>query len=66
MDTWQYPNRYMKLPLIAIEIAVAFGVPLAWAVWQLLSVRRELRQDREKATRQNEATTAVESSEHKD
>lgn len=56
----------MKLPLIAIEIAVAFGVPLAWAVWQLLSVRRELRQDREKATRQNEATTAVESSEHKD
>lgn len=42
----------MSFPLIAIEIVVGFGVPLAWAVWQLVSVRRELRRDREKAARE--------------
>ena len=39
------------MPLIAIEIVVGFGVPLAWAIWQLVSVRRELRRDREAAAR---------------
>lgn len=42
------------MPLIAIEIVVGFGVPLVWAIWQLVSVRRELRRDREAAARQAE------------
>lgn len=48
----------MSFPLIAIEIVVGFGVPLAWAVWQLVSVRRELRRDREKAAREAAQATA--------
>jgi hypothetical protein len=39
------------MSLIAIEIVVGFGVPLVWAIWQLVSVRRELRRDREAAAR---------------
>ncbi len=37
------------MKLIAIEILVGFGVPLVWAIWQLVSVRRELRRDKEAA-----------------
>jgi hypothetical protein len=42
----------MTIPLIAIEVVIGFAVPVAWAVWQLVSVRRELRRDREKAARE--------------
>jgi hypothetical protein len=34
-----------KLPLIALEIFLGFGVPLAWAAWELISLRRERQQD---------------------
>jgi hypothetical protein len=35
----------MTVPLIAIEIVVGFGVPIAWGVWQLVDLRRERRRD---------------------
>ncbi len=38
-----------KLPLIALEIAIGFLVPLGWAVWELVSLRREQRKDAQKA-----------------
>lgn len=34
-----------KIPLIALEIVLGFGVPLAWGVWQLISLRREKARD---------------------
>ena len=40
----------LSLP-IALEIGVAFGIPIAWAVWELVSLRREQARDREKAAR---------------
>jgi hypothetical protein len=36
-------------PLIAIEIGIGFLVPLGWAVWELVKLRREQRRDAEKA-----------------
>jgi hypothetical protein len=32
-------------PLIAIEIGIGFLVPLGWAVWELVKLRREQRRD---------------------
>jgi hypothetical protein len=40
----------LSLP-IALEIGVAFGIPIAWGVWELVSLRREQARDREKAAR---------------
>ena len=34
---------------IALEILVGFGIPIAWGVWELVSLRREQARDREKA-----------------
>ena len=39
----------MKMPLIAIEILLGFGVPIGWGVWELWSLRREKANDRLKA-----------------
>ncbi|HSC62332.1 MAG TPA: hypothetical protein VLD35_01765 [Caldimonas sp.] len=36
-------------PLIALEIVLGFVAPVGWAVWELWSLRREQRRDREKA-----------------
>lgn len=33
------------LPLIALEIFLGFGVPIAWGVWELIALRRERRRD---------------------
>ncbi|MES2423696.1 MAG: hypothetical protein V4562_04645 [Pseudomonadota bacterium] len=49
----------MTIPLIAIEIVVGFAVPLGFAIWQLVSVRRELQRDREKAAREAAAQQAA-------
>ena len=35
----------------ALDIGLAFGVILAIAVWQLVRVKRSIRQDRERAER---------------
>jgi len=35
-----------KVPLIALEIVLGFGVPLVWSVWQLISLRREKARDK--------------------
>lgn len=41
------------LPLIALEIVLGFGVPVAWGVWQLIDLRRYREADaREKAARE--------------
>lgn len=40
-----------RLPLIAVEILLAFGV-LAWAVWELVQLKREKRKDAERARRE--------------
>jgi hypothetical protein len=37
------------MSLIWLEIVLGFGVPVGWAVWQLVSLRREQRRDREAA-----------------
>ncbi len=42
-------------PLIAIEIGIGFLVPLAWAVWELVKLRRERKRD-EAAAQQAQAT----------
>jgi hypothetical protein len=42
----------MALPLISLEIFLGFGVPLAWGVWELWSLRRERRRDAERAARE--------------
>ena len=44
-----------KAPLLAIEILLGFGVPIAWGVWQLISLRRDNRQ----AAEQEAARAAV-------
>jgi hypothetical protein len=31
----------MRVPLIAVEIVIGFVAPLAWAIWELLSLRRD-------------------------
>ena len=36
----------MKLPLIAVEIVLGFGVPRVWGFWELWSLRREKERDR--------------------
>jgi len=33
--------------LLAIELLVAFGLPLGWGIWQWLSIRRERDRDRQ-------------------
>lgn len=38
----------MGLPLISLEIFLGFGVPLAWGIWELVSLRREQRRDAER------------------
>ena len=40
-----------KVPLIALEIVLGFGVPLAWAAWELFDLRREREADRLKVER---------------
>lgn len=37
--------------LVAIEFALVIGVVLGLGVWQLVSVRREIARDRERASR---------------
>ena len=44
-----------KAPLLAIEILLGFGVPIAWGVWQLISLRR----DNRKAAEQEAARANV-------
>jgi hypothetical protein len=44
------------LPLIAIEIFLGFGVPLAWAVWQLIELKKLKRLDEEKARQVQQQT----------
>lgn len=41
--------------LVAVEFIVVLGVVLGLGVWQLVSVRREIARDREKARQQREA-----------
>ena len=41
-----------QIPLIAIELLIGFGVPLAWGVGQLISLRREKARDAAKAAEQ--------------
>jgi hypothetical protein len=43
-------------PLIAIEIGIGFLVPLAWAVWELVKLKRE--QKRDAAARRDAADAA--------
>lgn len=31
-------------PLIVLELVLGFAVPLAWGVWQLVSLRRDQRE----------------------
>ena len=38
-----------KVPLIALEVVLGFGVPLVWGVWQLMSLRREKVRDEARA-----------------
>ncbi len=38
-----------KAPLLAIELVVGFGVPIAWGVWQLISLRRDNRRAADEA-----------------
>jgi hypothetical protein len=40
-------------PLIAIEIGIGFLVPLGWAVWELVKLRRERKRDEAAAERSN-------------
>lgn len=37
------------MSLIWIEVVLGFGVPVGWAVWQLVSLRREQARDRAEA-----------------
>ncbi len=37
------------MPLIALEVVLGFGVPVGWAVWELIALRREKRRDAERA-----------------
>lgn len=36
-------------PLIALEIVLGFVAPIGWAIWELVSLRRERERDRAKA-----------------
>ena len=47
------------IPLIALEIVLGFGAPLAWAVWQLIDLRRHRDADaRDRAAREHAAADA--------
>ncbi len=35
-------------PLIVIELVIGFAVPIGWAVWELVKLRREQARDRER------------------
>ena len=37
------------MSLIWLEVVLGFGVPVGWAVWQLVTLRREQARDREAA-----------------
>ena len=50
----------MKLPLIAIEIFLGFGVPLVWGVWELISLKREKEKDKLKSAAASETAAASE------
>lgn len=41
--------------IIAVEFALVLAVVLGLGIWQLVSVRREIERDREKARREREA-----------
>ena len=44
------------LPLIALEIFLGFGVPIAWGVWELIALRRERRRDAQRREREGDRT----------
>lgn len=44
---------------IALEIFLGFGVPIAWGLWELHTLRREKEQDRAKAAAQAALTPAA-------
>lgn len=48
-----------KAPLLAIELLVGFGVPIAWGVWQLISLRRDNRRAAEQQAEADAIQTAV-------
>jgi hypothetical protein len=39
------------VPLIAVEIVIGFGAPLAWALWELYSLRRDRQRQAKEAPR---------------
>lgn len=47
------------VPLIALEIVLGFGAPVAWGVWQLIELRRYRDADaRERAARERATADA--------
>jgi phage gp46-like protein len=44
---------------IALEIFLGFGVPIAWGLWELHTLRREKQKDLEKARAEAAAHTAA-------
>ena len=54
METWGF----------LIEGALFGGAALAWGIWELRSVRREIRKDKEKAAAEAETLSAAELSGH--
>jgi hypothetical protein len=44
---------------IALEILLGFGVPIAWGLWELHTLRREKLKDQEKARVQAAAQAAL-------
>ena len=42
--------------LIWLEVVLGFVVPIGWAVWQLIDLRRERERDRLKAKAADDAT----------
>ena len=59
----------MNGSLIWLEVVLGFAAPLAWGVWQLVSLRRDQREadaqrqaEQRLADRQSDATTPGESS----
>lgn len=37
------------MPLIVLEVFLGFGVPLAWAVWELFALRRDRKRQAKEA-----------------
>ena len=44
---------------IALEIFLGFGVPIAWGLWELHSLRREKEKDRAKAAAEAASVSAA-------